>query len=36
LHLSRLHLQSIANPLDSLTVNRTAQEMERSRLKKKR
>ena len=36
LHLSRLHLQSVANPLDSLTVNRTAQEMERSRLKKKR
>ena len=36
LHLSRRHLQSVANPLDSLTVNRTAQEMKRSRLKKKR
>ena len=30
LHLSRRHLQSVVNPLDSLTVNRTAQEMERS------
>jgi integrase/recombinase XerD len=36
LHLSRRHLQSVANPLDSLTMNRTAQEMERSRLKKRR
>lgn len=36
LHLSRRHLQSVANPLDSLAMSRTAQEMERSRLKKRR
>jgi integrase/recombinase XerD len=36
LHLSRRHFQSVPNPLDRLTMNRTAQEMERSRLKKKR
>jgi integrase/recombinase XerD len=36
LHLSRRYLRSVANPLDSLTVTRNAQETKRSRLKRKR
>jgi integrase/recombinase XerD len=36
LHLSRRHVREIANPLDGLKVTRSAQEIKRSRLKKKR
>ena len=36
LHLSRRHLQSVANPLDQSDGDPTAQETKRSRLKKKR